>query len=154
MQTDRRLGVAIAVICGLGLLVAGYLSYTKLAGGTVQCVAGHGCQIVQKSRYATFAGIPVPYIGFVGWIGILLSLLVPGDIGRGLTALMTIFGFFFTLYLTYLEIWVIKAICQWCVANGVLMTIAAGLAVWRLVVYRPPLPDGGPAVGLADDQNE
>lgn len=139
MKIDRRLGIAIAVVCGLGLLVAGYLAYTKLFGQEVQCVAGHGCQIVQKSKYATFLGIPVPYIGFVGWIAILLSLLVPGDVGRGLTALMTVFGFFFTLYLTYLELFVIDAICQWCVANGVLMTIAAVLSVWRLVVYQPPL---------------
>jgi uncharacterized membrane protein len=138
VSTDRKLGTAIIAVAVLGLGVAGYLSYTKLFGTTVQCVAGHGCQIVQKSKYATFAGIPVPYIGFVGWITIMLSLLVPGDIGRGLTALMTVFGFFFTLYLTYLELWVIKAICQWCVANGVLMTIAAVLSVWRLVIYTPP----------------
>ncbi len=150
MKADRRLGIAIAAICVLGLCVAGYLSYTKLFGTTVQCVSGHGCQIVQKSKYAEFVGIPVPYIGFLGWIGVLATLLIPGDIGRGVTALFTVFGFFFTLYLTYLEIWVIEAICQWCVANGVLMTIAAVLAVWRLVIYTPP----GLMPATADDQNE
>jgi uncharacterized membrane protein len=151
VSTDRKLATAIVAVAVLGLGVAGYLSYTKLFGGTVQCIAGHGCQIVQKSSYATFAGVPVPYIGFLGWIGILLSLLVPGDIGRGITALMTVFGFFFTLYLTYLEIWVIEAICQWCVANGVLMSIAAVLAVWRLLVYTPPMPLSAEP---ATDQNE
>ena len=151
MKTDKRLGIVIAVICVLGLLVSGYLAYNKLFGGTIQCVTGHGCQIVQKSKYATFAGIPVPYIGFLGWIGILVSLLIPGDIGRGLTALMTVFGIFFTLYLTYLEIWVIEAICQWCVANGVLTTIVAVLSVWRLLAYTPPALRSPPG---AVDQNE
>lgn len=154
MKTDRRLGIAIAVISALGLCVSGYLAYNKLFGGTLQCVAGHGCQIVQKSKYATFAGVPVPYIGFIGWIGILASLALPGDLGRGVTAAMTVFGFFFTLYLTYLELFVIDAICPWCVANGVLTTIAAALAVWRLLSYVPPGLQ--PAVAVAEDvaQNE
>ncbi|MFT4049210.1 MAG: vitamin K epoxide reductase family protein [Solirubrobacterales bacterium] len=150
MKTDRNLGIAIAIVSALGLCVAGYLAYHKLFGGTLQCVAGHGCQIVQKSKYATFLGVPVPYIGFVGWIGILLSLLVPGDIGRGITAAMTLFGALFTIYLTYLELFEIHAICPWCVTNGVLMVIAAGLSIWRLLAYQPPIL----AAISADDQNE
>lgn len=139
-KLDRRLAYALGFICVLGLGVAGYLTYNKIAGGKIACpVGGTGCSIVQKSDYAEFAGIPVPYIGLVGWVTILISLFVPGDIGRASTALFTVFGFFFTLYLTYLEIWVIEAICQWCVANGVLMTIAAALAVWRLLAYSPPI---------------
>lgn len=135
---DRRLGTALVAVCVLGLGVAGYLAWHKLFGGTLSCVAGHGCQVVQKSKYAVFAGMPVPYIGFIGWIVVLASMLVPGDIGRGLTAALTTFGFFFTLYLTYLELFVIEAICPWCVTNGVLMTIAAALAVWRLLIWEDP----------------
>lgn len=138
MKTDRRLGIAIASICALGLAVAGYLAYHKLFGGTLQCIAGASCETVQKSEYATFIGIPMPYLGLLGWTGILLTLLIPGEIGRGLTAVMTLFGFFFSLYLEYLQISVINAICPWCVTNGILMTIAAALSMWRLVAYQPP----------------
>lgn len=138
-MTDRRLGIAIAFICTLGLGVAGYLTYNKIAGGKIACpVGGTGCSIVQKSEYAEFAGIPVPYLGLFGWISILLSLLIPGDIGRAATALLGVFGFLFSMYLTYLEIWVIEAICQWCVANAVLMTFLAIVAVVRLWRYQPP----------------
>lgn len=139
-MTDRKLGAAIAFICVLGLGVAGYLTYNKIAGGKIACpVGGTGCSIVQKSEYAEFAGIPVPYLGLFGWISILLTLLIPGDIGRAATALLGVFGFMFSVYLTYLEIWVIEAICQWCVANAILMTILAIVAVVRLWKYQPPL---------------
>lgn len=138
-MTDRRLGRAIAIICLLGIGVAGYLTYNKIAGGKIACpVGGSGCTIVQKSEYAEFAGIPVPYLGLFGWITILLTLLIPGDIGRAATALLGVFGFMFSLYLKYVELFVIDALCQWCAANAALMTIAAILAVVRLWRYQPP----------------
>lgn len=138
--TDRKLGAAIAFICVLGLGVAGYLTYNKIAGGKIACpVGGTGCTVVQKSEYAEFGGIPVPYLGLFGWISILLTLLIPGDIGRAATALLGVFGFMFSIYLTYLELFVIDAICQWCVANAILMTLLAIVAVVRLWRYQPPL---------------
>lgn len=138
-MTDRRLGRAIAVICLLGIGVAGYLTYNKIAGGKIACpVGGTGCTIVQKSKYAEFGGIPVPFLGLFGWITILLSLLIPGDIGRATTAMLGVFGFMFSAYLTYLELFVIDAICQWCVANAILMTLLAIVAVTRLWRYQPP----------------
>lgn len=138
-MTDRKLGAAIAIICTLGIGVAGYLTYNKIAGGKIACpVGGTGCSIVQKSDYAEFAGIPVPYLGLFGWISILLSMLIPGDIGRAVTAMLGVFGFLFSMYLTYLELFVIDAICQWCVANAILMTLLAIVAVVRLWRYQPP----------------
>lgn len=137
---DRRLAYAMGFICALGLGVAGYLTYNKIAGGKIACpVGGTGCTIVQKSDYAEFAGIPVPYLGLFGWVTIIISLFVPGEIGRASTALLGVFGFFFSMYLTYLELFVIDAICQWCVANAILMTILAALAVWRLLAYETPV---------------
>lgn len=132
---DRRLGIAIAVLGFLGLAIASYLTYVHFAHLKPVCLSSGGCEVVQNSKWAKFVGIPVPLLGLVGWIGILLSLLVPGDIGRGLTALLTLFGFGFSAYLTYLEKYEIHAWCQWCVANAIIMTIAMVLAVWRLLAY-------------------
>lgn len=136
-MADRKLGRAIAILGFIGLGIATYLTYVHYAGLEPICAASRGCEVVQQSKYAEFVGVPVPVIGLIGWVGILLSLLVPGDIGRGLTALLALFGFGFTLYLTYLEIWVIKAICQWCVGNGIVMMIVAILAFIRLLKYDP-----------------
>ncbi|MBJ7458206.1 MAG: vitamin K epoxide reductase family protein [Thermoleophilaceae bacterium] len=136
-MTDRRLGIAIAVLGFIGLGIAGYLTYVHYADLEPICGTG-GCEVVQNSQYAKFAGIPVPVLGLLGWIAILVSLLIPGDLGRATTALMGLFGFGFSVYLTYLELFKIKAICQWCVANAVVMTIVMVLSVVRLWRYQPP----------------
>lgn len=136
-MSDRRLGIAIAVLGFIGLGIATYLTYVHYAHLKPICGTG-GCEVVQNSQYAKFAGIPVPLLGLVGWIGILLSLLIPGDLGRAATALMGLFGFGFSVYLTYLEIFKIKAICQWCVANAVVMTLVMIISVVRLWRYQPP----------------
>jgi uncharacterized membrane protein len=103
------------------------------------CFAHGGCETVQASRYAKFVSVPVPVLGLLGYIGILFSLLIPGDIGRAITALMALIGFGFSMYLTWLELFRIKAICQWCVGSATMMTILAVLTVWRLWRYQPPV---------------
>ena len=128
-MTDRRLGVAIAILGLIGLAIATHLKPLCLSSG--------GCEIVQNSQYAHFAGIPVPVLGLAGWIGILLSLFIPGDLGRAATALLTLFGFGFSAYLTYLELFKIHAICQWCVGNAIIMTITMLVAVTRLWRFQP-----------------
>jgi uncharacterized membrane protein len=121
----------------IGLAIATYLTYVHYADLKPICSTG-GCERVQNSEWSKFIGVPVPVLGLIGWIGILLSLMIPGDIGRAATALFCLFGFGFTVYLTYLELFEIHAICQWCVGNAVVMTIATVLAVVRLWRYQPP----------------
>jgi uncharacterized membrane protein len=135
--TDRRLAGAIAVLAVAGLGVAGYLTYVHYAGLHPVCVASGGCETVQSSHYAKLAGIPVPVLGLIGYAAILASLFVRTETGRLATAGFAIVGFGFSLYLTYLELFVIKAICQWCVGSAVLMTALAILAVVRLLRAPP-----------------
>ena len=123
----------IAVLAVLGLGIAGYLTYVHYAGIHVLCAASGGCETVQTSSYAKLAGIPVPVLGLIGYVGILVALLVAGDPGRLATAGIALVGFGFSLYLTYLELFVIKAICQWCVGSAVIMTVIAVLSVVRLL---------------------
>ena len=130
----------IAVLAVLGLGVAGYLTYVHYAGLHPVCVASGGCETVQSSSYAKLAGVPVPLLGLIGYALILGSLFVPGDAGRMATAALSIVGFGFSLYLTYVEIFKIEAICQWCVASAVLMTLLAVLSVVRLLRAPPAEP--------------
>ena len=76
---------------------------------------------------------------FFGYLLILGSLLVRGDVGRALTFMLSLTGLAFSLYLTYLELFVIDAICQWCVASAVVMTALLITATIRLL--RPATPD-------------
>lgn len=95
---------------------------------------GGGCEKVRTSDNAELAGIPVAVLGLVGYALILGSLWVPGDSGRLAGAVLALSGFGLSLYLTYRDLSTIDAICQWCVASAVVMTLLAVLTCWRLLV--------------------
>ncbi len=133
-MSERRLRVAIAVLAIAGVGVAAYLTYVHYADTEAFCVAGGGgCEKVQSSEYAELAGVPVALLGLVGYGLILASLAVPGEPGGLAAALLALVGFGFSAYLTYLELFEIDAICQWCVASAVLMTALAVTTVARLL---------------------
>jgi uncharacterized membrane protein len=146
--TDRGLRIAIGVIAALGVAIATYLVYIHYAGIDPICAAGSGgCHKVQTSDYAKLAGIPVAVLGLIGYILILGSLFVPGEAGLMAGAVLALGGFGFSAYLTYRELFTIDAICQWCVASAILMTVLAILTVWRVLRVEDPLPQGGSVVG-------
>lgn len=124
------------LLCAAGLVVAGYVFYKSVILNEIpQCVAGGGgCETVEKSQYSHLLGIHVSAFGLVGYVLILGTFLLQGDRARIACFALSLFGFGFSLYLTYLELWNIKAICQWCVTSAVLMTMlfaVAGFRMWR-----------------------
>jgi uncharacterized membrane protein len=137
---ERTLRVAIAVVALLGLAIAGYLTYVHYAGIKPLCVSGSGgCERVQSSHQAQLAGVPVAVLGLVGYAVILVSAALPGDVGRVPGGLVAISGFAFSVYLTYEELFVIHAVCQWCVASAVLMAGLAALTSLRVMSPAPAL---------------
>jgi uncharacterized membrane protein len=129
----RRVAAGIA-IAGLG--VATYITIADSGGGAPQCVAGgHGCATVAQSHYSHIAGINVAVFGIVGYAVLLAAALTPGDFGRFGGLMASLIGFGFSVYLTYLEVFVIDAICQWCVASAVLMTLLLGVNAARSFTY-------------------
>ena len=134
-MTTERLRLAVVICCLAGLAIAGYLTYVHYAGLNPVCLGSGGCERVQSSHYAKLAGVPVAVIGLAGYVGILGSLLVRGELGRSLTALLALIGFGVSAYLTYLELFKIHAVCQWCVASAALMTCVAVLSSVRLLRY-------------------
>jgi uncharacterized membrane protein len=122
-STDRRLVIAIVVVCLLGIADAGYLTYVHYAGLKVACLAHGGCETVQASRWSKLDGVPVSLLGLIGYIAILGSLLIRTELGRAAGFGIALIGFGFSMYLTYREIFTIKAICQWCVGSAVFMTV-------------------------------
>lgn len=141
--TDQRLRIAIGVFCLIGIGIAGYLTYVHYAGLKVLCLSSGGCETVQASRYAKLDGIPVATLGLVGYILILGSLALRGEMGRAIGFGLALFGFCFSMYLTYRELFTIHAICQWCVGSAVLMTLLTILTLYRFLRAeddRPPPP--------------
>jgi uncharacterized membrane protein len=129
-----RIVAAVLAVAGIG--VATYIAIAESGGGAPKCLAGgSGCETVADSKYAHLAGVNVAVIGIVGYVLVLLAALVPGDLGRFGGFLTALVGFGFSLYLTYLELFVIDAICQWCVASAILMALSLALAATRAFAY-------------------
>ena len=127
-----RLTVAVAVLSLAGAAVSGYLTWVHFAELQPFCVGGGGgCERVQSSPYARLGGVPVAIVGLAGYLAVLASLALPA---RSVTAFLALVGAGFSAYLTYLELAVIDAVCQWCVASAMIMTALAVASVARLVV--------------------
>jgi uncharacterized membrane protein len=127
---------AIVLLALVGLLVATYLWLYKIGViGELQCGTG-GCEVVQTSRYAELFGIPVALYGVVGYAVLFVLGLTGLQRARAgdrrvavLVAGLATAGFAFTLYLTSLELFVLHAVCRWCVASAAIMT-----AIWVLAI--------------------
>ena len=136
-MSDRRLRAAMIVLAVAGAGVASYLTWVHYADVSPICTTGGGCETVQKSSYSELAGVPVALLGLGGYLAILVTLFLPGEAMRLWAAALALIGAGFSVYLTYLELFVIDAICQWCVASAVIMTVLAGLSVARLLRAQP-----------------
>ena len=105
-------------------------------GGAPTCLAGgSGCQTVADSSYSHLAGVNVAVFGIVAYVLLLASAFAANDAVRLGGFAVALGGFGFSVYLTYIEIFKIEAICQWCVASAVLMTILFLLGATRLIGY-------------------
>jgi uncharacterized membrane protein len=134
---NLRMGAALAALAGL--FVSAYLWLYKLGAiGTISCGTG-GCETVQLSPQSRFLGIEVAAIGAAGYAVLLvltLASLQPRWSGNlrlvQLIAFLAGGAVLFTLYLKYLEFFVIHAICRWCVASAVLIVVFFTLIVLEL----------------------
>jgi uncharacterized membrane protein len=114
-----------------GLAVAGYLTFIEATRAPVMCGPTGGCAEVQTSKYAILFGIlPVGVLGLIGYLAILAGWIVwqfGPQATQKLGALsiwgMCIFGVLFSIYLTFLEPFVIGATCMWCISSAVLMIL-------------------------------
>jgi uncharacterized membrane protein len=136
----RWLMVLLALV---GLAISAYLmcGYTA-PNATLSCGGAHGCDTVKNSVYASVAGIPMPLLGMVAYLSILALLILQGQplaavhkrlpyIGLALFGL-TLVGVLYSAYLTYLELFVIYAICRWCVTAALVMASLFVLSIFNL----------------------
>jgi uncharacterized membrane protein len=147
-RADAGLRLAAIVLALVGLAVAAYLTYVHYEGIEPACGLGGDCEKVQTSAWSELAGIPVALLGLLGYAAILGSLFVRGEAGLVAGAVLSLAGFGFSAYLTYRELFSIDAICPWCVASAVLMTLLAIATTLRLLrAPHAPRAEGVPYVG-------
>ena len=131
-----RVSIALAI---LGMLVSIYMTIFKLTDNASMCLGNGGCSVVNSSVYAEVSGIPVAVIGVGGYLAILLILLFENrnkffkQNASIIVFGLALVGFLFTLYLIYVELVLIHALCPFCVTSQITMTILFILSVTRLV---------------------
>lgn len=122
---------AIPILSVVGMIVAGYLAYVEVTQSEAVCGPVGNCNVVQQSPYAMLFGIlPVGVLGLIGYV-LIISVWTMQHYGpkqwRGYAALsiwgMALFGTLFSIYLTFLEPFVIGATCAWCLASAVIITM-------------------------------
>lgn len=143
----RQLMKTAAVLSGLGVVLAAYLTWVHFDTSSLVCGLGD-CHTVQASEYATIGPVPVAILGLAMYLTVclanVLGLAWP-DRATPLAAAAfgaLLAGTLYAAYLTWLEVSVIRAICQWCVASALLSAVLLAiqsLIVW--VVLLQPLPD-------------
>jgi uncharacterized membrane protein len=132
-KNGRAPRVALFVLAAVGLGIGAYLTWTHFLRVPPVCISGSGgCETVQASRYATIFGVPVAALGVAAYTGLLLSAVLRGGAGVFVGFLISLVGTLFSAYLTYLEVFVIHALCQWCLASAAVMVAALVCAAARV----------------------
>ena len=127
------------VVSVIGIGISIYMTIFKLTSNDAMCLGNGGCSVVNASRYSEINGIPVAVFGLAGYFAIMAALLLEPRLkffkenGNLLAFGMSLTGVLFTAYLTYLEIYVIKAICPFCVASAIAISLVFILTLIRLV---------------------
>ena len=135
----NRSSQLIIALTILGLLVSIYMTIYKLTSNDAMCVGSGDCHTVNASGYAEVNGVPVATIGVVGYtalLGILWLERKPGfikDNGSMIFFGVSLIGFFFTLWLIYVEVVLLKAYCPFCITSQVSMTLIFIFSVIRVI---------------------
>jgi uncharacterized membrane protein len=129
--SESRLTVAVPLIAAIGIGVAAYLTYIESSGATAVCGPVGDCNTVNQSEYAMLFGvIPVAVLGLASYVAILLAWSVTrlgsspaADWAKLALLALCVIGTLFSVYLTFLEPFVIGATCAWCLTSAVAITV-------------------------------
>jgi uncharacterized membrane protein len=138
----------VLTLSALGVLLSLYLAvlyFTETQAAF--CASGSECDTVRQSGFSAILGMPVAAIGVIGYalIFILTIVSMTKRIKWTLLYMVVLAGFVFSAYLTYIELFVIKAICMYCIFSAVLMTVIYIALLAAKSEYNPKL---SPAVAL------
>ncbi len=124
--------IAAAVLSLVGLGETTYLTATHLAGAHVTCVTAANCSQVLGSVYASFRGLPLAGVGALGYFAVFsFATLAAFRFPRASTLLALTVGLMFltTLWLLYLQAFVLHAFCDYCLFSAALIFLLSGLLI-------------------------
>ncbi len=132
-DTQKKYNRIVFILSLLGILMAIYVLQSFLRQSSIVCLTGGGCEAVQKSNVSYPFGIPVPAFGLAGYALLAtFSLLRTFEDKKAYSSIIlgvSIFGICFVTWFTFMEIFVIKGICSWCLLSAVNMYIVFALTM-------------------------
>lgn len=136
----RKLYIVAALLSLFGLADALYLTIEHVTGQSVKCTIISGCSEVLSSPYAVVAGIPLAALGVAAYFTVfsLATLAAFGYRAAGtlLTPLITVM-FFVSIWLIYLQAFVIREFCQYCLFSAAITTVLLVVVVVGRFVLKP-----------------
>ncbi|MDP2696360.1 MAG: vitamin K epoxide reductase family protein [bacterium] len=119
-----------------GFLDAAYLTFKHYTGGTILCSIFSGCDIVTTSEYATILGVSVALLGAIYYLAVFILTIVHIDTGNEqvfyFAASITLLGFLASLWFVFLQIFIIKALCLYCILSAITSTTLFILGIYAL----------------------
>lgn len=130
----------ILVFIAIGIGITSYLTYVKITAAPTVCVEGgaFNCDVVQNSSYAKLMGIPVAYLGLATYLALAILVTMENRIGilREYGAMLTfgvaLFAFLFSVWLVYVQVFRLEALCIWCLGHEISITIIFLMSLIRL----------------------
>lgn len=137
----KTVALSWIILAFIGLIDAGYITVKYYTGGEVTCPITGGCSDVLTSAYSQIAGLPVSVYGLLFYTTVLFFAFLYLDMRKvwmeKLMPLIGLIGFLFTLWFVYLQLFVIEAICFYCMISAILSTTIFVLAATALLKTRP-----------------
>jgi len=127
----------IMIAAAIGLMISLYLLSVHWGWWQIVCLDLGDCEVVNMSSYAELLGIPVALLGAFTYVSLLVTAMLSWrqfyeDLASLVQFFLAAVGVAFSAYLTYIEIFVLRAICPWCVLSALLITLIAGLSMRQL----------------------
>lgn len=132
----KPLTLASLLLALIGFGLSGYLTWVHYYPGALVCSSG-GCEVVQQSSYSEMFGIPIAIFGLLMFVALIALIVLRefrpehADIASTLILMMLVAALLFWAYLTYIELYVLYAVCQWCVATSIATVCLLAIEAFR-----------------------
>jgi uncharacterized membrane protein len=146
-KSSNWVGYVFALLGITGFFDSGYLAIKHYSGDSIACSIFKGCDIVTTSVYSEIWGIPVALIGVVYYLTILILSIIFLDTDKikylFLASRLTVVGFIASAVFVYLQLFVIKALCLYCLISATTSSILFVLGILLLKKHEMGIIDFG-----------
>lgn len=126
-------------LAGLGALDSAYLTYVKFAGAHAACGGIGDCETVNNSAFSAISGVPIAILGLAAYLAIIALFLLErshpanAEYSRLAAFGVTLIGTIYSGWLTYVEVSILHAICPFCVASAIIISLLFLISVHRML---------------------